>query len=54
MENGEITESELNEGATATVNYKPTKPINLDSLGQTILGYFLQGAKKCCKSRNVK
>lgn len=49
MENGEITESELDRGAAAAVNYKPTKPINLDSLEQTILGYFLKGAKNVAK-----
>lgn len=49
MESGEITESELDRGAAAAVNYKPTKPINLDSLEQTILGYFLKGAKNVAK-----
>lgn len=49
MENGEITKSELDRGAAAAVNYKPTKPINLDSLEQTILGYFLKGAKNVAK-----
>lgn len=49
MESGEITESELDKGAAAAVNYKPTKPINLDSLEQTILGYFLKGAKNVAK-----
>ncbi|WP_311695840.1 transglycosylase SLT domain-containing protein [Sneathia sanguinegens] len=46
MENGEITESELNDGAAVKINFKPTHKLSLDEFAKTIQGYILTGVKK--------
>lgn len=46
MESGEITESELNDGAAVKINFKPTHKLSLDEFAKTIQGYILTGVKK--------
>lgn len=51
MPGGEMLDDELNEfnRQPTAVNFKPTKPVNLDALANTLLEYFKQGAKEVFK-----
>lgn len=46
MENGEITEKELNDGEAVKINFKPTHKLSLDEFAKTIQRYILTGVKK--------